>query len=115
MKALWGTIITVAVLALLIGGGYYFMNYNHIGADTYYTKITTDGEKENEHAQSTRYNYSLPGFNEDGEKKELDFSAIKNLRKGAYLKIYTKPIKGVTSYEEVQKADIPKEAQEKVN
>jgi uncharacterized protein (TIGR01655 family) len=115
MKALWGTIITVAVLVLLIGGGYYFINYNRIGTETYYTKITKDGVMENEHADSTRYNYSLPGFTKDGEEKELDFSAIKNLRKGAYLKIYTKPVKGVTSYEEVKKADIPEKAQAKVN
>ena len=51
------------------------------------------------------------------EEKTLEFRGQqpRPLRKGAYLKITWNKNKGVTSYEEVQKEDIPKTAQEKLS
>ncbi len=34
------------------------------------------------------YDYKLPGFDKDGKEKEMEFTALKNLRKEAFLRIY---------------------------
>lgn len=114
--------IALIILVIIIGGGILamrFINFNRIGADTYYVKITTDGQAKSGHASDgtayTDYNYDLPGYNEDGKEKKIEFTAQKNLRKGAYLEVFVKEDKGVTSYEEVKAADVPKKAAEKLN
>lgn len=58
----------------------------------------------------------LPGYTKEGKEKELDFNGqlTRPLRKGAYLKITWNKKKGVTSYEEVEKKDVPKTALEKL-
>ncbi len=36
----------------------------------------------------TTYEYKLLGFDKDGKEKEIEFTALKNLRKEAFLRIY---------------------------
>ncbi|EAG5197446.1 YxeA family protein, partial [Listeria monocytogenes] len=89
-------VILIISLLLLVGigfGVYYFKNANHIGADVSYIKITTDGEKGKN--VSFNYSYTMPAYDEAGKETEVTFSADKNLRKGAYLKLYIKEDKGV--------------------
>ncbi|MCA9725143.1 MAG: YxeA family protein, partial [Kurthia sp.] len=57
-----------------------------------------------------RYVYKIDVINEDGKHKELEFSANKQLRKGAYLMLYVNKEGEVTSYDEVSKKDMPKDA-----
>ena len=59
-----------------------------------------------------KYDYDLTGYNEDGDSKDLAFTAYRDrpLRKEAYLKITWNEKKGVTGYEEVQESDIPADA-----
>lgn len=60
-----------------------------------------------------RYIYTVPAINEAGENVAVEFSASKPLREGAYLVLYLK--KGtteVTSYDEVQRTDLPKRVKE---
>ncbi|MBO1306158.1 YxeA family protein [Enterococcus sp. 669A] len=91
-----------------------------MGGDSYYVQVTTDGEKETERDDQgqtyTNYHYVLPGYNQNGEEKDMEFSAMKErpLRKQAFLRITWNKNKGVTSYEEVQGKDVPKKAQEKL-
>lgn len=108
-------VILIISLLLLVGigfGVYYFKNANHIGADVSYVKITTDGEKGKN--VSFNYSYTMPAYDEAGKETEVTFSADKNLRKGAYLKLYIKEDKGVTSYEEVPEKEVPSKAAEKL-
>ncbi|EUJ33296.1 hypothetical protein MFLO_04130 [Listeria floridensis FSL S10-1187] len=120
MKKSLIVIITIAViiLGLAFAVGYYFKNYNHIGADNYYVYIDKDGQKETSKDSTgetfVQYKYTLMGYNKNGDSKELAFTAQKNLRNGAYLKIYYKKDKGVTSYEEVSKNDLPEKASAKL-
>ncbi|MBA3925980.1 YxeA family protein [Listeria rustica] len=114
--------IALIVIVIIIGGGLLamrFINFNRIGADTYYVKIETDGKKTSGQASDgstyTDYNYDFTGYNEDGKEKQVELTAQKNLRKGAYLEVFVKDDKGVTSYQEVKQADIPKKAAEKLN
>lgn len=106
-------LIGLIVLIVLVFGGlklYSVMNY---GGTTYYTQVTTNGEKitqkdtnGNAHVD---YQYELPGFDENGQKQVLTFNANKNrpLRKNAYLKVTYNDKKGVTSWEAVTTSDVP--------
>ncbi|MBC1974280.1 YxeA family protein [Listeria booriae] len=114
--------ISLIVIIVIIGGAMLairFINFNRLGADTYYVKITQDPKITSGHASDgsayNDYNYNLPGYNKDGKEKDMEFIAQKNLRKDAYLEVFWKEDKGVTSYEEVKKADIPKKAAEQLN
>ncbi|WP_313801333.1 YxeA family protein [Cytobacillus sp.] len=67
-----------------------------------FVKIDQSGKKMN---QST-YEYALEGINENGKNIKITFTASKQLREGAYLKLDTKRTY-VKSWEEVQLNDIP--------
>ncbi|MBY7142428.1 YxeA family protein [Virgibacillus sp. NKC19-3] len=81
-----------------------------IGSTKYYVEIDDDGEEYTE-SNNTRYEYNLMGFDEDGEEKELSFTAGHQLKQGAYLKVHYKKDEVIT-YEEVDADDVPKKAQE---
>lgn len=116
-KLLIGLVAFVAIVFV----GVKVADYVVMGGDSYYVQITTNGEKEvskdDNGQQYVRYKYNLPGYDEDGRKKTLEFTGQqpRPLRKGAYLKVTWNKNKGVTSYEEVQKEDIPKTAQEELS
>ncbi|MBO0458089.1 YxeA family protein [Enterococcus hulanensis] len=90
------------------------------GGDDYYVQVTTDGERIDEKDSSGNsyvdYEYSLPGYDKNGEKKVLNFNASKDrpLRREAFLKVTWNEKKGVTSYEEVTQKQLPKKAAEKL-
>lgn len=81
-----------------------------IGSTKYYAEMDDDGE-EYEDSGHTRYKYNLLGFDEEGESKELSFTAGHPLKQGAYLQVYYKKDEIVT-YEEVNAEEIPEKAQE---
>jgi|SRR5699024_2828060 len=79
-----------------------------IGADQYYVQIEGDGQ-EYKSQNDTRYEYTLNGVDEDGEKEEFTFTAGKQLRKDAHLRIYSKDHEVIT-YEEVEEGEVPSKA-----
>lgn len=110
----------IAITIVVLGGIFvlaYFMSgstWNRLGTDAYYVHITEDGTYEEETLDNgdvvVRYDYRLDGYDENGKKQTLQFYALKNLRHDAYLKIFYKESKGVTSYEEVKKEEVPSAA-----
>lgn len=116
-KLLIGLVLTV----VLIFGGLKIADTVVMGGTDYYVQITNDGTKNLEQDNSgntiTRYSYQLTGFDKEGNQKVLDFSAFKDrpLKRDAYLKLTWNQKKGVTSYEEVQKNDLPQKAAAKLN
>lgn len=106
-------IIFVAALVILMT-----VDFNRLNKDSYYVQISADGEVEEIKLDSGEivetYWYELPSYNESGEEKTLKFSAGKNLRKDAYLKLYVKNGDEVSSYDEVKFHDIPRKAQEQL-
>ncbi len=48
------------------------------------------------------------------KKKELEFTAQKNLRKDAFLRVYHSDKKGVSAWEEVKKDELPAKVKEKL-
>src|SRR5699024_8728947 len=81
-----------------------------IDSTKYYAEIDDDGE-EYENLGHTRYKYNLLGYDEEGESKELSFTAGHPLKQGAYLQVYYKKDEIVT-YEEVKAEENPENAQE---
>ena len=116
-------LIGVAVfLGIIVIGGLAilrFVDFNQLGAQTYYVQITDDGKVEKttidtgEVFETYWYNdYTI--FDEKGQSQVVKFSAQKYLRQGAYLKVYYKDNKGITSYEEVKEEDVPAKAKEQM-
>ncbi|WP_285768769.1 YxeA family protein [Peribacillus sp. SI8-4] len=113
---------TVAGIIFLIGAAGAFaltkIDFNRMNADHYYVQITEDGTKHEQKVEDgslmTSYSYRLDGTNAEGKTKPLEFTAQKNLRKDAYLKVYVKDEDKVSSYDEVKFEEIPKKAQDKL-
>ncbi len=80
---------------------------NPAGKTVYYTMITGSGVQDD----NDRYDYELTAFNEKGEEKKLEFSAGKQLRKGAYIQLYHSRFRGVTHWEEVNFEELPEAVQ----
>lgn len=91
------------------------LDFNRMNADNYYLQITEDGipheEKLDDGSVMTTYSYQLDATNADGKTIPLEFTAQKNLRKDAYLKMFVKKDNQVSSYNEVKLEDIPQKAQ----
>ncbi|WHX67712.1 YxeA family protein [Peribacillus frigoritolerans] len=110
----------VGILFILGAAGVFALtkiDFNRMNADNYYLQITEDGvqheTKLDDGTVMTSYSYKLDAKNADGETIPLEFTAQKNLRKDAYLKMYVKNGDEVSSYDEVKFEDIPKKAQPK--
>ncbi|MEK4356642.1 YxeA family protein [Paenibacillus sp. FSL M7-1455] len=113
-------IIALAVVLIVLVGFIVFIqnvNLNRIGAEQYYVQINQDGKKIEEKSNSgekyVSYEYTLEGFDANGKEKRLTFRAFKELRKDAYLRLYVKG-DGVSSYQEVQAAELPEGAKRKL-
>lgn len=104
-----------AVFIILLTG---CSSIKRIGTEEYYVQINTNGKEVihegSEGEKFKRFEYELKGFNEDGEEKKLKFDSEKNLRKEAFLRVHYSKEKGVKTWEEVKKEDIPKKAREKL-
>lgn len=112
-----GLIAGIAVLVVLVGFVVFIqnVNINRLGAQQYYVQINQDGKRmDSELGQKyVYYEYTLNGFDSNGKEKDLTFTAGKELRKDAYLRIYVKNNE-VSSYQEVQAAELPEGAKQKL-
>ncbi|MEK3780412.1 YxeA family protein [Paenibacillus sp. FSL R5-0810] len=114
-----GFIATAVVLIVLVGFVVFIqnVNLNRIGAQQYYVQITQDGKEMEDKSDSGQkyvsYEYTLQGFDSKGKEKSLTFTAGKELRKDAYLRIYVKG-DGVSSYQEVKASELPELAKQKL-
>lgn len=111
-------LIVVGILFVLGVVGVFALtniDFNRMNANNYYLQITEDGvpheDKLDDGSVMTYYSYKLDAINADGETILLEFTAQKNLRKDAYLKMYVKNGNEVSSYDEVKFENIPKKAQ----
>ncbi|MBM7585490.1 uncharacterized protein (TIGR01655 family) [Bacillus pakistanensis] len=109
-----------AIAAILIGGLVFIqnVNLNRLGADQYYVQIEGQGKKIEDKSDTGQkyvsYEYELPAFDQEGKPKTLTFTANKQLREKAYLSLFVKDGKGVTSYQEVTKEELPEKAKDKL-
>ncbi|WP_429788322.1 YxeA family protein [Bacillus tropicus] len=107
--------ILIVFSSMLVG-----CNLNRIGTEKYYVQINVDGKEEEAKSSDgeimgKNYTYKLVGYDKEGKEKKLDFFAQKNLRKDAFLLVYYSEEKGVKSWEEVKKDELPVKVKEKLS
>lgn len=97
-------IILVGIIAIAICAGlfYFFENYE----TAYYTKIDNTRIERISSSDEMKYEYTLDGYNEKGEKKEIKFKTARELRGDAYLMLEVRTL-GVHSWKEVQYSELP--------
>ncbi|MEY8350690.1 YxeA family protein [Bacillus cereus] len=106
--------ILVVFATMLVG-----CDLNRMGKDEYYVQITVDGKEKIQQVDGgggkhKSFEYKLPAFDKDGKEKEMEFTAVKNLRKEAFLRVFYSDKKGVTAWEEVKKDELPAKVKEKL-
>ena len=110
------SIIGILVIGLIILAT---VDFNRLGKENMYVYIGQDGQLEEDRTSTgevfKRYWYTLDAVDEDGEITTVEFSSHKNLRVGAYLKLYVKNDVEVTSYDEVKAQDIPEKSMNNLN
>ncbi|WP_433959562.1 YxeA family protein [Cytobacillus horneckiae] len=115
MKKILGILGVLLVGAIVI---FATVDFNRFGKEKAYVQITDTASVEETKLDSgemvKRYWYKLPAYKENGDRIEVEFSGAKELRKDAYLMLYIKNGKEVTSYDEVQLKEIPQKAKEKL-
>ena len=103
-----GVIVVVLIGAVVTVGR---MDFNRMGKGNAYYQIGEPSSVEEDKLDSgeimKQYVYTGPAYEENGKEIDVEFTAMKQLREGAYLKLYLNKDKEVTSYDEVQQADIP--------
>lgn len=100
----------VAALIIIILGALFYVTFRDtidrfnplIPQEHVYVQINKPGEPDN-----GRFKYKVAGYNTEGKKKNVSFTASIELPKGIYLKVLAKGAYA-QEWEEVKKEDIPK-------
>ncbi|QHI71646.1 YxeA family protein [Aminipila terrae] len=108
-------LLVIGVIILVISA-YFIMSFdsdkldpdNPSGKTVYYTTINNDKVELN---GDNRYEYKLSCYDEKGKEKSLDFTTGKELKAGAYVKLFHATFRGVTHWEEVKQSDLPERVQ----
>lgn len=118
MKKLFGVIgalILLGVVGMVLLGT---IDINRIGKSNLYVEVIGPTEIKEEKISSGEivksYWYEQKAIDTKGNEIDVEFSAQKELRKGAYLKLYLKKDNTVSSYDEVKWEDIPSDTQAKL-
>ena len=111
MREKVGIVIGVLLFLFCCGVGLYYLE-NHEGV--YYARIDNAKIKKLDTTSDMKYEYTLPCYNEKGNKKELTFKTRRELKEWSYSKLITRSL-GVHSWEEQQYDDLPQKVQEKLN
>ncbi|MDZ5609111.1 YxeA family protein [Bacillus pseudomycoides] len=125
MKKLLVTLIAFLVLlgllmTALVGSDWNLAEMKQkLGKDKMYVHIMENGkeyEVEKGNPAWKRYEYNVMAYDKDGNKTSIKFDANKNLKLNAFLRVYvfdepnSEGYKGISTYEEVQRNEIPKKA-----
>ena len=118
MKKVFGVI---GVLILLVVVGTVLLrtiDINRIGKSNLYVEVIEPTEVKEDILNSgeivKNYLYEQKAFDTKGNEVDIEFFGLKELRKGAYLKLYVKKDNTVSSYDEVKWGDIPSDTQAKL-
>ena len=106
-------IAAALVLAAVAAGWGYEKVF--ISSDAWYAQV--DNEKlttADENNNGFDYHYDLPAVSAEGATETLGVDTSRELREGAYLRLETLALRGVSSWEEVAWDEIPAAAQEKL-
>ena len=114
--------VIVAVVVLLIAAAAFTIPSLFDGSKTtiYYTQIDNSKIEENDSRGGVvnfkgtlPYSYTLTSYDENGTEKEITFGTSKELQEGAFISLEVVPVRGVTSWAEVQYEELPEAVQGK--
>lgn len=119
MKKIFGVLVLLVVAGIVAGVVVLkTIDINRIGKSNLYVEVIEPTEVKEDKLKSGEivkgYWYEQKAFDTKGNEVDIEFSALKELRKGAYLKLYVKKDNTVTSYDEVKWGDIPSDTQAKL-
>ena len=106
-------VVAVVLGALMVGalaGVFYLTNTDN--ASTWYVRVDDAVAQDKSTDDKELWEYTLDACNENGEHRQLTFTAGKRLRDGAYLKLGYMPVREVVSWEEVQVDQLPQAVRE---
>ena len=111
-----GIIVLIAVVAIasivLLK-----VDFNRFGKTDVYIEVIEPSEVIEDVLPSgevmKRFAYEQVAYDEKGKEVDIYLTANKELRKGAYLKVYLNKKGNVTSYDEVEQKELPENVQEK--
>ncbi|HLQ74273.1 MAG TPA: YxeA family protein [Bacillota bacterium] len=106
-------IIVMSIAVLFIGAiiAFITIDFNRLGKEHVYYEITDPSDVEETTVDNgeviERYVYKGIAYTDSNDEKSIEFSAAKELKQGAYLKIYLDKEGEVTSYDEVSEDELP--------
>lgn len=110
--------ITLGIMSIIILAGLYigYSVHESRSGESYYLQLRYIPKCKPIEGGELDCTYNEVSFNSKGDKKDVEFFSIKSrpLKKGAYLEVIVNDERGVVTYREVNKKDIPKSALEKL-
>lgn len=109
-------VIITVIVTIVLGLGAVFVTSSFLFGNKiyFYTQIDNSKYTVSHQKGNIYYSYVLTSYDEKGNKRELKFDTLRELRNSAYLRLKTTAV-GVIDWEEVQWAEIPNSAQEKLS
>lgn len=105
------TVIVIAVISLFCFCARFISG---VGSTYYYAQIDNNKIEQCDSRGGVidfqggmNYSYTLPAYNENGNKKEITFGTSRELRKNAFIRLTVMPVRGVLEWSEVQYVDLP--------
>ncbi|MEE0433820.1 MAG: YxeA family protein [Peptococcaceae bacterium] len=105
--------VVLAAIVLLLAVAVVFF-WTGIGSRDYYTQIDNSKCVAITPDAGMTHEYTLSAYDETGQMKEIVFRTERVLRDTAYLKLTVAPLRGVVSWEEIQLAEMPQAASERI-
>lgn len=81
----------------------------------YYVQIDNSKIEQISRTDNMKYKYTLTGYNQNGNSKEIEFNTSRELREGAYLKLEVMLLRGVITWEEVEPNELPDKVKTQMN
>lgn len=104
-------IAIIAVVALFAILCYLFF----VQKSDYYVQIDNTKIEQISRTDNMKYKYTLTGYNQNGNSKEIEFNTSRELREGAYLKLEVMLLRGVITWEEVEPNELPDKVKTEMN
>lgn len=115
-------LVTAAVVLILGFAGIGIGFFSGLGVAEYYTQIDNDKIEPGDQKGGVinfkgdmDYYYTLTSYRETGEEKTITFGTSRELREGAFIRLTTVPVRGVTQWSEVLYQDLPAPVQAHYN
>lgn len=102
----------IVIFITLCGLAYYFLVYQ---TKEYFVQIDNTKVEHLATTDNMKCKYTLTAFDETGKAKEVEFKTTRELREGAYLKLEVMAFRGVVSWNEVQKEELPDKVKEVID